>query len=332
MKLFAKTENETGVYYSSPVIAKYNRKILHKDEITKDVLASILDKVTVDRYPGIGQVYDVSYYTESTEMQELVELPHGAYTLTPRETRYPDDLPQRLIPTTFRKDEAYIPVVSCIDKVNEDIEKFLGAKSIFEDLKFPYRRGYLLYGPPGNGKTALIRELTKSLQDKCMIIWVSSLPSPWMAEQLSKIDAVKIFIFEEIVEAENNEFSTKSLLTFLDGEHSVKNSIVIATTNYPEKLKANLANRPSRFDIAVKIDNPSKEESYRILSELSGEEVEPFPMRDTVSFASLKEMVLQRRLHKISWQEAMKVILDRADYFNRGFEERKQLGIGFGEE
>jgi mitochondrial chaperone BCS1 len=45
----------------------------------------------------------------------------------------------------------------------KDMQDFLSRSSWYSDTGIPYRRGYLLYGPPGSGKSSLISALAGEL-------------------------------------------------------------------------------------------------------------------------------------------------------------------------
>ena len=46
-----------------------------------------------------------------------------------------------------------------LEKLITDVEHFLGQPHWYIDRGIPYRRGYLLHGPPGSGKTSAIMAL-----------------------------------------------------------------------------------------------------------------------------------------------------------------------------
>jgi len=88
------------------------------------------------------------------------------------------------------------------------------------------------------------------------------------------------------------------LLGLLDGEHQVDNVVVLATTNYPERLGERIINRPSRFDEVILVDMPSAKARYRYLKHvLKGtvpeEEIEKWvAATDKLSVAHLRELIV----------------------------------------
>lgn len=150
---------------------------------------------------------------------------------------------------------------STIYKVKQEIISFFSdeTKKLYNKLELPHKRGIILYGDPGNGKSAMIREIIRSGPEVIKIMLGSSIDNiPYVLS--SVIDALNgrnaIIIIEDldsmITESNRSEF-----LNILDGVEMKSGVFIIGTTNYPEKIDAGFTNRSGRFDRMYKIENPS---------------------------------------------------------------------------
>jgi hypothetical protein len=186
-------------------------------------------------------------------------------------------------------------------RVIEGIKLFWKRKQRFIDRGILYKRGILMWGPPGSGKTATLALLVEDLIKQGGIVVLVQHPSLAVhaLRQLRKIEPERpLIVVLEDVEEIINAHGEHDLLALLDGEHQTDNVVNIATTNYPEMLGARIINRPSRFDEVVKIGMPSAEMREQYLWHLLDSEVEKHPVAQWVrntegmSIAHLKELVV----------------------------------------
>ena len=195
-----------------------------------------------------------------------------------------------------------------LQDIIQDIENFWERSNKYQEYGFLHKRGILLYGEPGAGKSGIIQLCTKHLIEKMngVVINLSNGDQvDWYSKTMGSFRSVEpnrplIVILEDIdgIAGEGN-WSTSMLLNILDGIKQIDNVVYIATTNYPEQLEERITNRPSRFDRRYEILMPNAKvrESY-FRSKLSLKDLESIDVSewvkksDGMSMAHLRELVI----------------------------------------
>jgi len=206
--------------------------------------------------------------------------------------------------------------------VSDDIEYFMNNKSIYDKHKLTYKRGILLYGSPGNGKTTLIRSLMKKYKNiYSFIIDPETTVGVNLINSLTYVasDSMKILILEDI--DRYNDFAKSALLNTLDGAIKIDNFYIIATCNDLTKVDKALLNRPSRFDKIYVIEDPNTKQREELLSfyfkNLSADKLkECVNLSKGFNCAYFKEIFICSKIHKSSPVEAVKYIQKRLEQFN----------------
>ncbi|KAI1819388.1 P-loop containing nucleoside triphosphate hydrolase protein [Xylaria intraflava] len=169
-----------------------------------------------------------------------------------------------------------------------DLERYLDPqrRRFYGEHGIPYRRGYLLHGPPGCGKSSLSLALAGYFGLDLYMVNLSSIYGSHLASLfamlparcfvlLEDIDAVGLARDEDDTIEEHNKFmryssrppppcSFSSLLNILDGVASQEGRVVIMTSNFPDKLDEALV-RPGRIDVRVfmgHITQPGAEQMF----------------------------------------------------------------------
>lgn len=173
------------------------------------------------------------------------------------------------------------------DMLLADCKDFLCSEDWYAERGIPFRRGYLLHGVPGSGKTSLIHSLAGELG---LDIYVVSLSSKGMSDNtlttlMGHVPSRCILLLEDLDAAftrsvsrdasstgaptasntnsttnETNDGSTLSLsglLNSLDGVAAAEGRLLFATTNHIERLDPALS-RPGRMDVWVNFTHATK--------------------------------------------------------------------------
>jgi len=151
--------------------------------------------------------------------------------------------------------------------LKNDFDSFFEREAWFRKMRLPFRRGYLLHGPPGNGKSTAIRAMLTSRG-------LSAFTIRFFGEKVDDGDLEHLFeraaeeapavvLLEDIdrcfprAGGSATKVSLQQLLNSLDGVASGEGIITIATANAPSLLDPAILKRPGRFDRVVLFSDPT---------------------------------------------------------------------------
>jgi AAA+ superfamily predicted ATPase len=209
------------------------------------------------------------------------------------------------------------------ERVRADVEGFFRARETYEKYGIPWKRGVLFLGPPGNGKTHMIKALVNLLEIPALYVRSfereRGTDQSAMQEvfQRARKSAPCLLILEDL-DALLNDENRSFFLNELDGFAANTGVMVIGTTNHPERLDPAILERPSRFDRKVTFHLPSEEGREAFLRQfretlepalrLTDEDLdEVVGLTDDFSYAYLKELYLSAMMAWIAVEGARPV-------------------------
>jgi hypothetical protein len=237
-----------------------------------------------------------------------------------------------------------------LELIRKDFETFFERESWFEARRLPFRRGYLFHGPPGNGKTSVIRAmLNAGKMDGHSIALFSDKTDDYYLErmfQLAASNAPSLIVLEDIDRAFSQiptqlaptKVSLSHLLNCLDGVGTQEGVIVVATANDPTTLDPAILRRPGRFDRVVEFPAPDCKlrATYlrKFIPNLSDEEVQRgVDYSEGLSFAQLREVYILagQRAYELGGEVSGQELTDAMGALHQGLDavaERKPA-VGF---
>ena len=207
----------------------------------------------------------------------------------------------------FKTDELYHLPSPEITDILTDINNFWERQHKYKQYNFIHKRGILMYGDPGCGKSGIIQLISQKLIERNGI--VINVKDQEDLESFSsfigtfrKVEPNRfiVVILEDIDSiAGESGYQTSKLLNILDGVKQIEGVVYIATTNYPEKLQERITNRPSRFDRRYKVELPNADIRRTYIknkltdNDLTGINIEEWVEKtEGMSLSHLKEVVI----------------------------------------
>ena len=222
---------------------------------------------------------------------------------------------------------------------------------LYRAMKVPYRRGVLLHGPPGNGKTSIIRYVgAKLLSVPAMLLRPAQ---DFDTDNLEDIvrrwkDQAPAILAIEDLDWLLEKVNVSTFLNLLDGVDTREvggGLMLIATTNNPEKLDPAVNNRPGRFDVVIEVDRPNRAVRLalfrRKLADLPAATLDKLAdATDRLSFAHLLEVLRLSGFAAIAegrearseadLLRAAGTVRRASDEASRGFPQKFDVPLGLG--
>jgi AAA+ superfamily predicted ATPase len=138
------------------------------------------------------------------------------------------------------------------------------------------KRGLLLSGPPGDGKSTAIECFVNDIAGEATVIIVEAIDHIRVVYHLAQMLAPTVVILEDLdllTKSRQNPYAfaskddvTGELLQVLSGGSAYADIVTIATTNHPEAIDEALAKRAGRFDAHVRMGYPNDADKQRVLN------------------------------------------------------------------
>jgi ATP-dependent Clp protease adapter protein ClpS len=170
------------------------------------------------------------------------------------------------LPNVLR-DEVILPEAT-LKLLDRNVLHFVESREMLRELGQSTRKGVLLYGAPGTGKTHTIRYLANNLPGHTTLIMTAgqvAMLSQYMT--LARLLQPTMVVIEDVDLIARNreemgspceESLLNALLNEMDGMKDNADILFVLTTNRPEQLESALSGRPGRIDQAIEVPLPDE--------------------------------------------------------------------------
>jgi hypothetical protein len=172
---------------------------------------------------------------------------------------------------TVTRDQIVFPS-GVLERNERHTKTFAGHSQALRAAGRHLKRGMLLHGSPGTGKTLTVMYLSSLMPDRTVLLLTgNALGAITAACDMARELAPAMLVLEDVdLVAENRMHGRPTstlfeLLNQMDGLNEDIDIVFVLTTNRPEIIEPALASRPGRIDLAIKMPLPDGEGRSRLL-------------------------------------------------------------------
>ncbi len=273
--------------------------------------AEVLKNHVENLLPTIESWYTINNTDFYFNFKTVATVDSGLYTMI-----YNDSNGFGISKLSYKSDEFFHLPSLPHKEIIDDLKTFWDNIDRFKNYNLTPKRGVILYGDPGCGKTSLIHLLVDELKKYNGLCIYFENPYNWveLAKLVRKVEKTRpLLCVIEDIDLVIEKFGEEVFLNFLDGLNSIENVVYVATTNNLEKIPDRIKDRPSRFDKKYKIEKPNSEDRAIFFNSILNDEDKKLYninqlVKDTNNFtmAHLKETFISLYILKNEYSDTIK--------------------------
>lgn len=228
------------------------------DEIPMEEGIEIMNEHLERILPSIESWYTINNTDFYFNFKTVATVESGLYTMI-----YNEGNGFGISKLNYKSDEFFHLPSLPHNQIISDLKIFWDNIDRFKTYNLTPKRGIILYGDPGCGKTSLIHLLVDELKKYNGISIYFDNPFNWveLAKLVRKVEKERpLLCIIEDIDLVISKFGEEVFLNFLDGLNSIDNVVYVATTNNLDRIPERIKDRPSRFDKKYKIEKPTSED------------------------------------------------------------------------
>lgn len=285
------------------------------DQSVNDLLDQIQDEEEQEALevmsPSVDSWVTANHKDFFFSFKNVPHIPAGLFSMT-----FSEHSGYGVSKMTYSSDEFFHLPSLPHEKILADLQTFWDNKQKFVDYNLNPKRGIILHGHPGCGKSSLIYILIEEIRKRNGISVLFDIPQNWVeiAKMIRKVEKDRpILCIIEDIDLVIQKYGENSFLNFLDGLNSITNVVYVATTNNLTSIPDRIKDRPSRFDKVYEIKKPTAEDRLVYFkAKLKGDDLTKYELekvvKDTKDFtmAHLKEVFISLYILDNPYEDTLK--------------------------